>query len=978
MLKYLGSRLTLLIILFGCISKLQASSTPLTDYFAESWTTQDGLPHNSVNSIVQTPDGYLWFATWEGVVRYNGRRFTHFGWGTDTHLRDSGIRTLAINSKGELLAAGSRGSFARYANHQWHPMPQLDVRINQVLTNNAGELWIATNNQGLYRQTANGQLQHFDSSSGLPSQSIKALFEDNNSRIWVGTTAGLAYLDRNSFHVHTAIPDIPVVGLTEDSQGALLVASEQGLFRQNGQDFVPFYQHILSRGVSQILADNQNALWVGTVNDGLYRLHNGQIEHKGVNDGLPDSRIKALYQDREGSIWVGTNGGLVRLRKANFTTISSKSGLVGDYARTVLVTESGSILVGTSNGLSTIDNGQVSTIEIPMPNGDTPSILSLAENDQHFLLGTYSHGLLMLNKQNGQLSQMNTRDGLLANHVRSLLVASDNSLWIGTTRGLNHLTTQGIQSFDKSNGLTDDYIMAIAQDPRGGIWIGSEMGAQIIHQHKVVSLELANLDETRSVYGFHADKDGQHMWLATDRGLIRYRYTDGQTRLIGRQQGLPINKFWQVTEDNQGFFWLTSNLGMVRIPYSAAHQAADNESDKVRYRVFADGDGMQSFQANGTSSPAIAKDQQGNIWVATAKGVVRTRPEDISKLTTASLPMQMEAISVDGKTFTHNLLSPLPAQTSRIRFEFVALGYIMPQTIQYQTRLVGFDRDWISRDTDNTAEYTNLPPGDYIFEAQASYPASDAEMGVGSLRQAFSIKPAFWQRLDVILLFFVFVIVLLLILIRTREHLLRVQSQKLKQQVQEQTQALQEQAQRFARLALQDQLTGLENRRSFDSFLKSLGSQANRNVLAYVAIMDIDHFKLVNDNWSHDVGDQVIREVGRIIAAHSRPGDHAARWGGEEFSLIIKDVDETTAVEICERIRKQVASADMSHIANGVKVTLSVGIKQCDDPDNYHRTLVLADQALYHAKASGRNKVQLWRPDLPSTNIPYVSSVRKN
>lgn len=965
---YLRSLLTLLVMLTALSATPPISAEPLRDYFAEAWTTQDGLPHNSVNSIVQSPDGYLWFATWEGVVRYNGRQFKHFGWGKDTHLRDSGIRTLAITPQGDLLVAGSRGSFARYSEQRWHAMPQLDARINQVLSDHQQRLWIATNNQGLFVQKPDGQIAHFNLQHGLPSLSVKALFEDNKNQLWLGTTGGLAYFDGQSFHIQQDIPNAPVVSLAQDRQGRLLVASERGIYRQSEQGFTLLDSSIPSHGVSQILVDNHDAIWIGTINHGLYRLHQGRLDHKGIYDGLPDSRIKALYQDREGSIWIGTNGGLVRLRKANFTTISSRSGLVGDYVRTVLSTSDGALLVGTSNGLSRIVHGEVSTLPLPLPSGDVPSILSLAETASDYLLGTYSHGLLILNKVTGQVTQFGTEQGLAANHVRSLFVASDGTIWIGTTRGLNRLSKGQLTHFDKQNGLSDEYIMAISEDPYGGIWLGTEMSAQVIHGDQVTNLDITQHSEARSVYGFYPDQSGRYLWLATDRGLIRYRYEDGKTHLIGRQQGLPIDKFWQVLEDDEAALWLTSNLGMIRIPLEAANQVADGQLEKVEYRVFADGDGMLSFQANGTSSPAIAKDAKGDIWVATAKGVVKTSPSDIRRLNPSSLPMQLEAVEIDGVDMTMNLPSELPAHTNRIRFEFVALGYIMPQTIQYKTRLQGFDKTWVERNTSNIAEYTNLPPGDYVFEVEAAYPTSERGKGVGKLRKTFSIEPAFWQRKEVIVAALVLIAALLFIVVRAREHILRHQSEQLKRRVNEQTQALQEQAQRFERLALQDQLTGLENRRSFDSFLKNLGKQTHRSVLAYVAILDIDHFKRINDTWSHDTGDQVIREVGRIITRNTRPGDHAARWGGEEFSLIIKDVDESTAVNICERIREQVEVADFSHIASGLQVTISAGLKRCDESGNHHRTLVLADQALYHAKENGRNQVQLWQADLPARN----------
>jgi diguanylate cyclase (GGDEF)-like protein len=954
-------------------SKTLAEPAPLSDYFVEHWSDQQGLPHNSVNSIRQTPDGYLWFATWEGVVRFNGREFSRFGSDTVETLNDSGIRALSVTAEGDLLAAGSRGAFSRYSNHQWLPMPHLDARINYVLQDRKANIWLATNSKGLFRIDSEQNIRHFTAADGLPSLTVETLLEDNLGNLWVGTASGLVRMTQSMLTLIRDIPSVPVISITEDQSGKLIIGAETGLYRGQGDTFRPFFPEQLNKGISQLLADDQGALWVGTARGDLYRIVDQQIDRMGPKQGLPDSRIKSLFQDAENSLWIGTNSGLVRLRTANFSTISTQQGLPGDYVRSVLSTDDNSILAGTSHGLARIKGNIAEPVPLPLKETPLPSILSLAQQTDKLLIGTHQHGLLILGDDN-QFRQFTMEQGLASNQVRAVIADHKGNLWAGTSQGLNIISQQEIRHYSQANGLLDDYVMALAQDHNNDIWIGTESGAAIYSRGTMQTLTLDHLDNTSSVYGFYAGKDGEYMWLATDRGLVRYRYHDQNLSIIGQQQGFPIQKLFQVTEDNKQNLWVTSNLGMVRIPLQQAHALADGLLEKADVRVFSSGEGMLSHQANGTSSPAVAKDSDGNIWIATAKGVTRVNPDNIRELSDFAVPVVLESIEVDGLTLPVTNSLELAADTRRVQFKFAGLGYILPDAIEYHTWLEGFDSGWVARGSVPVAEYTNLAPGEYRFKVKASYPGAGAKAGSRMLNLEMRVQPYFWQRTEVIAGALILTLLMLIAFIRAREHVLRAHARELRSQVEQQTQRIQQQAKLFEQQAMQDPLTGLANRRSFDNYLKLLSQNPTQHHGYFLAIIDIDNFKLVNDRWSHDVGDRAIQAVASVIANNCREEDHAARWGGEEFSLVMPGVDVQRATEICERIRQQIEHADYSHLGFGLTLTVSIGLSGSVALDDYRRLLIEADKALYQAKSTGRNSVRVWQSPPGPTPIGSKSA----
>lgn len=927
----------------------------LDNYFKETLNTRNGLPHNTINAIAQTSDGYLWFGTWEGVARYNGREFRIFDRSPETGLPDVGVRTFHLDQHETLWIAGSRGGLVQIKEGNWHAYPPLGVLINRLLLDKQERLWIATEGQGLFMQNRAGERVQYLRKDGLPSEQVHSLLEDEQGRIWIGTSDGLVYLDE-SLQVQSVLPmqynNVPVFALALNAQGQLLVGTESGLFLSHNLLAQPITL-LDNIPVSALLFENAEILWIGTVDRGLLRQHAGVTEALNIRQGLPNNRILALLFDSEQNLWVGTNGGVFRLRDAPFSTFTIDQGLAGNFVRTVLSHSDGCLYFGTSRGLSRYCAGIIEQIDLSAVSVGQ-SVLSLAEGpEQSLWVGTYADGLIEV-KQGQVKRHFNANNGLPANEVRAVMPLSDNSVWVGTALGASRIDVAGIKTFGREDGLPSPFIMALYQSPDGRIFIGSGAGVAVLRNDSLTTLDLTEFDDADYAFGFTEDLAAGLLWMTTDRGLIAYDLSSGAINMIGRAQGMPFDKLFQLVLDQQGYFWISSNRGVLRFSRAEALEVITGKRQRIEFELFGESDGMASAQANGGSAKSATLHHDGSVWIATSIGVSRVQPERLQQFAKMLPPVVIENILVDGQKHAFTPLQPLAAGTNRVEIQYAGLGYIMSERIQYRTLLVGFDQDWVNRGSYIAAEYTNLPPGTYRFKVAAAYPGGDWSQNEAEL--TLQILPYFWQRWWFQLLSAMLLAATLVWVVRWRLASLKRNELRLLKLVSEQTLELQ-------LLARQDALTGLANRRAFDEAFQQGYQRAKRNNTDLcLALIDVDHFKQVNDQFSHAVGDEVLKRIASLLKQQSRSVDLVARWGGEEFVILLPESTLAAAAEMCERLRQKLEQLDFSELTPGLTMTVSIGLTT-NEKVELSQMLLSADRALYQAKHSGRNRLVIAHHD---------------
>lgn len=969
-----------LVLAFGLTPSVQAvAGKPLSAYSRETWTTRNGLPHNQVNAVAQTPDGYLWFATWEGLVRYNGQDFRVLDPDNTPALKDHGIRQVSVGPNGRMVVATSRGGVSVREHGTWRHfgktegLPQNETM--GAIDGGDGSIWIAHESEGLSQVNADGSIVLWNAGNGLPANRLYAVYRDRNDAVWAATAQGLARLQHGRLQTFGTLQGLPagaVYAVLDAPDGGVFVGTHQGLFAvRNGK------VRELSRtgeAVISLSLDEKGGLWLGTVNRGLQRYSAEGLETLDTGDGLPNNRVGSLFTDREGNIWAGTNAGLVRFSDMPFVTIDENRGLNDNYVRALAQLPDGSLMLGTSRGLNRYQGGKVSPVP-GNPSLESEAVLSLASaRDGGLWIGMYSTGLI--NWKNGVVRETAPPGSpLYGTQIRALLEDTDGSLWVGTSGGLYRKDGTTLKRYGREHGLPRDYVMSLHRARNGRIWVGTANGLGFIEHGRAGALDIRRFEDAEDVFGFSEDADGT-LWIATDRGVLRLR--DDRLAAVGARHGLPVSTVFQIVADSYGNFWLSSNRGVVYVTRAEMEAVADGRMPKLKSVRFSEADGMGSAQCNGAAGPAALRAKDGSIWVATAKGAAMVQPDDLSRHQVTPPPARVETLLVDDRHWPLSSPVRLPAGTRKLELFYVSLMFRSAGQIQYRYRLEGFDPDWVYRNSMRNVQFTNLPPGRYTFKVGASVRGgawSDHGEGLSiEIEPKWHQHAWFYPLLSALLVLAVYAGFRLRVMqLKAREAFLSAEVEARTRDLHDKNSELESlnvrisaQSEAFARQARTDALTGLQNRRCLDEILQREFAAAVSDGRPFCfGLLDIDHFKRVNDAYSHDVGDQALCRVGDAMRhalgesfqGRWRGSDLCARWGGEEFALIFPDMDLQQAEAVCQSIRLAVSGIDCSAFAEGLVLTVSIGVTGREGLANHEKMVSKADANLYQAKHGGRNRV---------------------
>ena len=960
----------------------QPRDKPISAFYREIWTTRQGLPHNQVNAIDQTPDGYLWLGTWEGLVRYNGLEFQIFDRKNTPALKDNGIRSVRASADGAVVIGTSRGGVTIKRGDDWQTLREEDGlaqdEIMDAVLDRQGRLWVATESAGITRIDG-GQVAQFNSGNGLPGDITYGLLLARDDTVWAATAAGLVrFVDGRPVRVGQAagLPDAPVFRVIQLANGDLVAGTERGAYRGRNGRFVPLSPLLPMDGIPSLAEDIAGNLWVGTVNNGLLRLSGKGVERFSTQRGLPNNRVAALQVDREGSLWAGTNAGLLRLSDTPFTTWNGEQGLSDDYVRALAENPTGGVWIGTGRGLNLWRENRIAQSFTAADGLPGDSILSLlVSSDGSLLVGSYTVGVYRM--RNGKVVEHHhNANGMPgSNQVRALVEGRDGALWIGTTRGLVRLRDGVFKLFGSAEGLPRDFIISLHRARDGSIWVGTTNGAARIVGDKVSVLGMQVVNGAQDVFGFHEDADGT-LWMATDRGLVRHR--DGVLRFVGVQHGLPVDTLFAVVDDGRDNLWLTSNRGVLRVAREAVEAVMDGKATRVPLDHFGEADGLVSAQANGGSGPAALMDRDGAIWVATARGAASVAP-DLMHLYRHELPrVVLEQVLANDVSIPLAPVLQLPPGTRKLEFRYAALSFLTPRFLQYRYRLDGMDGGWIERGNQRVAQYTNLPAGKYRFDVNVSAPSLGHGWSDDVTSIQIEIAPQLWQRKSFLVALGIALLLLAYGAIRWRLGSLRKRASHLEGVVRQRTQDLRAQTDRlqqsdaekssllerlrvqseaFERMALEDELTGIGNRRNLDTRLGQVFHDAVASGQPMsLALFDIDDFKQVNDTFGHAYGDAVLREIAIRTVSILRTEDFLFRWGGEEFLVVLRNCDLPRARGVAEKVRHIIADSPITEGPTSLSITITVGLSQYNG-GSIDDLINRADEALYVGKRNGKNMV---------------------
>jgi len=960
---------TVLVLTFGPLASavdLGDRKKALTQYKIDVWGTEQGLPLNTVQTLLQTRAGYLWVGTAGGLTRFNGVGFRTFESADVPEISSRPIFGLMEDSEGTLWIGHSTGA-ARYRNGRFERAFADEVtagrRVWAFAQTRDGVVWAATEN-GLVRWAA-GEVTRYLQKDGLPTDRLRSLAVARDGTLWIGTSGGgLVSFAGGRFEVfnpgngfpHLEVRFVladPEAGVWAATPGAGLVRVQAGQFRRYGvADGLPT-DHLTS-----LAWDLQGSLWIGTWGNGISRMSEGRFTSIAVSGGLAGDQIWSILADREDSIWVGTwVGGMNRLSNRAFVVFGTPEGLSSDNVRSVIHTPSGVTWVSTAGGgLNRIEQDQVKRFgkKEGLPTDETSTLH--ASRDGTVWVGTYTSGVVRLRA--GKAETFGLGQGLPNVDVRALFEDRTGVVWAGTRPGLSRFTGRGFAPV-QDEGAPREGVSVIIEDRRGTLWFGTP-GQGLVRYRDGIFTTLTKADGLVSnwIMALHEDPEGS-LWIGTNgEGMNRLR--DGRLAAIRPADGLWDGISQAILQDRTGHLWMTCNRGFYRVALGEINAFVEGRIPRLKSQGFGPGDALRSTTFAGGLQAAGAIDAKGQLWLPSYNGLVIVDPE---RLPGSGDPpaVIVEEVAVDGQPVPLDAVV-LPPGPVPLSIRYAAMTLLNAERVRFRYHMDGLTRDWVESGRSTEASFPTLPHGTYRFRVAASTDGEHWSEPKDSL--LITVRPRFYETSWFVALAFLGLIGGATGLVSLRTHHLRARHDEMERLVAERTEELRLANEHLSRLSFLDDLTGLANRRRFDETLEKEWRRATRfQTPLSVVIADIDGFKAYNDALGHPEGDKCLAAVAEVFRASvSRAGDLAARCGGEEFAFLIPAADRVAAGAFAERLRVACEARAIPHPAGptGAVVTISLGVStSIPSSDSTPAALVSdADEALYRAKQEGRNRVR--------------------
>jgi diguanylate cyclase (GGDEF)-like protein len=948
----------------------------IAQYAHETWNTKNGLPEADVMAILQTRDGYLWLGTEEGLARFDGARFVVFDRKTSL-LPNNRVQVLAETADGSLWV-GTENGLSRFKDRRFTNFSLRDglpsANIRGLWAEPGGALWVTTS-AGVRVWRGNGFAQ-VPSVEEIKQQSARQVLQTAKGDTWVATDAGLSLSEGSG---RKAPAQTPLNGklfrtmMLESPDGPLWVGTNAGLYRlAEGRLSSYPLGFRASPEITALLEDRGHNLWVGTLGDGLVRVNGEGVVHYSVGDGLSAVEVKSLYEDKAGNLWVGTFGGGVEVfRDTMFTPYGKPEGVSQNVVWTVLEDHESSLWIGTQGaGLNRLKDGKVTAYAASSGFADN-TVGSLFEGPDGALWLGKDSGLSKFS--GGRLVDVPLASGPFREQVHAIYQDHEGTVWVGTrTSGLVLLHGAERRRLDTSSGLAGNNVQAILPSRNGGLWIGTLSGLSHYQNDHFTNLTRKDGLSADQVISLYEDREGT-LWIGSD-GLNRLK--DGTITVYGEREGLFDQNILAILEDDDGYLWLSSNKGIFRVAKKQLNDLAEGRAAALTVTAFGTADGMRNVECNGGSSPAAWKDHRGNLWFPTVAGALKVDPRGVSA-NAQPLQVHIEDIWADRKYVAPSGSITLPPGGHELEVHYSAPYFAGENRVRYRYQLEGFDKEWVDAGSRTVAYYTNLPPGDYRFRVVAAgFNATPGEVETGLDLQ---LSPHFYQRPVFYAVGALAAAGLVLLVWGWANRVMIARQNELKWLVEARTQELEaEKAQLLAAktaLAQQvrhDPLTGLLNRAAIFHILEEdINRAAREKTSLAVLLVDLDHFKEINDTYGHLVGDEVLCVFARGLEHNLRPYDHAGRFGGEEFLIVMPGFADKTGERLRDLQRRMCQKYRVSS-DHELTVTCSVGVAWFDpEIESTERLLKLADDAMYAAKANGRNRVETAEslPAAPAENL---------
>jgi signal transduction histidine kinase/ligand-binding sensor domain-containing protein len=742
-----------LCLLTALLPALNARGAIEPGYSIQVFQTEQGLPQNNINSIIQSRDGYLWLATFGGLVRFDGVRFKVFDSANTPQLQNSRITALFEDANGVMWIGHETGDLTRLSAGRFEPVKIPGEPHREPI------LSITTNEKGtpmLFYQSAalrNVQTGALISTDVSPDQQrgVTSMVRDGSGAIWIMRAGSLSRVvngrsDPVQFDRFAA--DQQVFGIGAARDGGIWIATAGRLrkrIRDQWTDQVgplPWRQTFIAAMVEM----RNGVLAVATTDQGIYLFRPNESAFRADRtDGLPPDWVRSMCEDGEGNLWAAFGGGgMAALRPARALRTKSVDRWRGRPVSSVAATRNNTLWAGTEGaGLYRYFYDGF----VPVAGEQTPPtnsfVWSFAEDGAgRIWISTAEHGIFASNGE-----RFTSPPGLeeFSTPVRVLFHSpSQHALFMGTHGGLLKFENQKIEP--AATNLISPDVRCIAEQTNGLMWFGM-FGGGLGKIEKGVATQFRRDNGLSSdfVQCLYFDASNNALWIGTaESGLNRYK--GGRFTAITTANGLRDNVICHIADDGLGNFWMSSHAGLMRVSKADLNRCADGTLASIQCMSFGEMDGLPSLQGSDGFQPTGCRTADGTLWFATLKGIAAIDPTHVR---TNQLPtVLIEELRVnDTPVVAADKSKSISIEAGRRRFDFdyTAISFAAPERVLFKYRLEGLENDWVGPTTRRTVSYSYIPPGDYTFRVIASN--SDGAWNETDATFAFTVLPFFWQTL---------------------------------------------------------------------------------------------------------------------------------------------------------------------------------------------------------------------------------------
>ncbi|RXH54833.1 diguanylate cyclase/phosphodiesterase (GGDEF & EAL domains) with PAS/PAC sensor(s) [Granulicella sibirica] len=868
----------------------------------------EGLANTEIIGLAEAPNGVIWAATQGGLARLSGKRFVTVDFGVpgeaDGIVFDpAGVAYVKYPKGISRGVPGKDGSFA------FKTIVSGDIQAITVLN---GDLVFGLNGDVMHM--AGGMPQSVGASVGLPSDHWEALSLDSLGNLWARSPTRLFELARGQARFvdrSIGVPHTNEGRLFSDRHGRVFVSSLLGLVIVEGNhvSLIDSAHGLPGDYVGPMLVDREESLWFGVDGAGLARrLGHGEWVSWTREDGLLNSSVWAIRTDALGQLWVGTSGGLTILDAQGkvMRSWTSHNGLAGDRVYSITPGPAGDFYVGTGPvGVSHFDG----------------------------------HGRLL--RTYGEDS------GITADQASSLLVDGEKRLWVmgngGCFRSRTALGAGRTLTFERVEipGIpAPRSFRHVILDKAGDVWIASSGGLLRFDgkswkvfgsEEGLKALDLAAVAMGRNaIWVSYRDAFGMSkLGLGPDAGKVTH-YT--------MQDGLSSNEVYAMAFDLSGRLWLNTDAGV------------DVLEEGRWWRHYGSQKGLIW---DDTNSRALDVSPRGDVWVGTSGGMSRFRRADYP-IPEVAPPVVLTSVRGVAREWQTGDRPVLPYSQRSLYIRYAGLSFEAEREVRFRYRLNGYDQAW-NETNERSVHFAALPAGHYVFQVVAVNPSGLQSATPASFE--FTIRPAWWQSWWFVASCLLLAGFLGYVFWHLRVRAFLAQKELLERQVAERTAQLRESHRQLEEIAYFDILTSLPNRRMFtEEFRKRLAMARRPSEPFALLLIDLDHFKQINDTYGHNAGDAVLVETSCLLRGIVRESDCVARLGGDEFAVLLFTAQDPETVEsVCHRILDSFAGG-IPFENTTLSVGCSIGIAMYPEHGETQESLYKsADVALYEAKRTGRN-----------------------